>query len=415
VAVQGLSARTTVLYSVANAGANMVAAFTNAALPLYLLPYGLPGWAVGLLAQERSGVGGLVQPVIGWLSDRTRTRLGKRRPYFLIGAPLTALALAYLTLHPPLVATVLVVAVLAFLLAVANDPYIALLADMVPEEQRGRVGSIQGLFGMLGQVAVLLAAAFLWQSHESLVILGVGAGLVVCFGVTFLGVREPPSGPPPPRSAGPSRSPIAYARDVLGYREVAKYAAAMSAFWCGGGAATPFLTRFGVFELGLDERTSFLLVMLLVLCTGLAAYPAGWLADRIGKKRVMSTGLGFFACAVLIASQARTLEQLIPAIVVVGAANTIPYVLNYPMLADLIPKSRAGEFTGLGSMVWSISQPIGALLAGALVDVSGSYRLAFLFSGVMMIVSFSILRTVHPPTSTSSEAAAIVAAPVAGA
>ena len=48
----------------------------------------------------------------------------------------------------------------------------------------------------------------------------------------------------------------------------------------GGGAATPFLTRFGVFELGIEEGTSFLLVMLLVLCTGVFAYPAGLLGDR---------------------------------------------------------------------------------------------------------------------------------------
>src|SRR5690242_17586882 len=59
-----LSRRTMLLYSVASAGKNMVDAFSNAALPLYLEPYGLPGWLVGLLAQERSGIGGLVQPAI---------------------------------------------------------------------------------------------------------------------------------------------------------------------------------------------------------------------------------------------------------------------------------------------------------------------------------------------------------------
>src|ERR1043166_35931 len=112
-----LSLRTMLLYSVASAGTNMVAAFTNAGLPLYLVPYGLPGWLVGLLAQERSGVGGLVQPVVGLISDRTRTRLGKRRPFFLIGAPLTALGLIVLTFHPPLAAMLGVVSILAFLLA----------------------------------------------------------------------------------------------------------------------------------------------------------------------------------------------------------------------------------------------------------------------------------------------------------
>src|SRR5579872_3413970 len=158
-----LSLRTMVLYSVANAGVNMVSAFTNAALPLFLIPYGLPGWLVGFLAQERSGISGLIQPLIGLLSDRTHTPFGRRRPFFLIGAPLAATALAFLTLNPPLVPMIAVVSVLGLLLAIANDPYVALLADMVPSAQRGRVGSFMGIFGMVGQVAVLLMAAVLWQ------------------------------------------------------------------------------------------------------------------------------------------------------------------------------------------------------------------------------------------------------------
>src|SRR5204862_6850714 len=177
-----------------------------------------------------------------------------------------------------------------------------------------------------------------------------------------------------------------YITDVLQYREVAKYSLAMTLFWLGGRAATPFLTRFGIYELGVDEGTSFLLVMLLVLVTGAFAYPAGYLGDRFGKKRVQSAGLAFFAIAVLIGSQARTMEQLLPAIFFVGIGNTIPYVLNYPMLADLIPKERAREFTGWGSMLWSVCQPIGALLVGALSDATGSYRAAFVFARALRAV-----------------------------
>lgn len=189
--IQPLTHRGMMLYSVASVGTNVVAAFTNAALPLFLLPYGLPGWLVGLLAQERSGIGGLVQPLIGLLSDRTRTRFGKRRPYFLVGAPTTALSLIALAFHPPLVPMIALVSILALLLAVANDPYIALMADLAPEHQRGRLGSYMGIFGMGGQVLMLVAAGFLWESNETLVIWGIAAVLVVCFAITFFGVQEP--------------------------------------------------------------------------------------------------------------------------------------------------------------------------------------------------------------------------------
>ncbi|HET8628387.1 MAG TPA: MFS transporter [Thermomicrobiales bacterium] len=400
-----LSLRTMLLYSVASAGKNMVDAFSNAALPLYLEPYGLPGWLVGLLAQERSGIGGLVQPAIGALSDRTRTRFGRRRPFFLVGASLTALALVFLAFHPPLVPMLAVVAILSFLLAVAADPYLALMADMTPERQRGRLGSYMGICAMAGQVVLLLLASKFWQAHERVVIFAAAGGLLVCFGVTFAGVREPAVPARRPAPARPRFTPGRYLRDVLREREVAKYSLALTFFWLGGGAAAPFLTRFGVHELGLSDGTAFFLVMLIVLCTAVFAYPAGYLGDRYGKKVVQSAGLLFYGVAILVSSQVRTLEQILPAIVFVGLGNTIPTVLAMPMLADLIPKARAGEFTGLGSMLWSLSQPLGALIGGALADASGGYRLTFVFAGLMMFVSFALLQTVrtgsraHPQAS----------------
>ncbi len=404
---QRLTLKTMLLYSVANCGVNMVSAFTNAALPLFLLPYGLPGWLVGLLAQERSGVGGIVQPIIGRVSDRTRTRFGRRRPFYLVGAPITALALAGLALHPPFAITLALISILALLLAVANDPYIAMMADIAPEEQRGRLGSFVGILGMGGQVVALLAMAMFWDEHQPLVTIGIGVGLVICFAITFLTVPEPPIPAAAPKEAAHSPTggvPIVrYLKDVFSYREVAKYSVAMAFFWLGGGAASPFLTRFGVAELGVSEQTAFILVMLLVLGTGVFAFPAGLLGDRWGKKRVMSVGLAFFAVAIIIGSQARTMEQLLVAILFVSLGNTIPFVLNYPMLTDLIPQERAGEFVGLGSMLWSIGQPVGALLGGALFDVTGGYRVTFIFSGLMMIAAFVALQQVRPPTRSTAQ------------
>src|SRR5919109_4761808 len=107
-------------FSLGNLGGNMVNAFSNTALPLYLGAYQLPNWLIGLLAQERSLVGGFIQPVVGALSDRTRTPLGRRRPFFLVGVPLTALSLVLLAFHPPLWTVLAIIPFLSFFLAVAN-------------------------------------------------------------------------------------------------------------------------------------------------------------------------------------------------------------------------------------------------------------------------------------------------------
>jgi MFS family permease len=90
------------------------------------------------------------------------------------------------------------------------------------------------------------------------------------------------------------------------------------------------------------------------------------------------------------------MEQILPAILLIGIGNTIPFVLNFPMLIDLIPQERAGEFVGLGSLLWSVGQPFGALIGGGLADVTGGYRVTFIFAGIMMIAAFLVLQTVRP-------------------
>ncbi len=68
-------------------------------------------------------MGSLVQPIVGRISDRTRTPLGRRRPFFLIGIPLMAVALLILATHPPFWLMLGIMTIAAFFLSIAWDPY----------------------------------------------------------------------------------------------------------------------------------------------------------------------------------------------------------------------------------------------------------------------------------------------------
>src|SRR5438445_961002 len=128
-----LTMRESAIYALGNFGANVVYAFLNLAAGLYLERYPeVPTWAVGLLSQERSLAGAVVQPIVGAWSDRTRTRIGRRRPFFIGGVSLTAASLLFLAGFPPLVPMLVVLSVNAFFLNVAVDPYLALMSDLVP-------------------------------------------------------------------------------------------------------------------------------------------------------------------------------------------------------------------------------------------------------------------------------------------
>lgn len=105
----------------------------------------------------------LVQPLIGYYSDRTWGRLGRRRPYFLAGALLAALALLGMPNSGVLLAAAVFLWLLDASLNIAMEPFRAFAGDMTPDDQRAQAFAFQTAFIGAGAVLGSLApAAFNW-------------------------------------------------------------------------------------------------------------------------------------------------------------------------------------------------------------------------------------------------------------
>ena len=114
----------------------------------------------------------LVQPVIGSMSDRTWGRLGRRRPYFLVGALLSSAALVLMPNAPSLWIAAGLLWVLDASINVSMEPFRAFVADLLPEEQRTRGFGMQSLFIGLGAV---VASALPWIM-TNIFHVGIGSG-----------------------------------------------------------------------------------------------------------------------------------------------------------------------------------------------------------------------------------------------
>jgi maltose/moltooligosaccharide transporter len=101
----------------------------------------------------------LVQPVIGYLSDRTWGRLGRRRPYFLYGAILATAALLVMPNSPALWVAAGTLWILDASINISMEPFRALVGDMLPDRQRCFGYSLQSWFIGVGAV---VASALPW-------------------------------------------------------------------------------------------------------------------------------------------------------------------------------------------------------------------------------------------------------------
>jgi maltose/moltooligosaccharide transporter len=105
----------------------------------------------------------LVQPVIGYLSDRTWGRLGRRRPYFLVGAILASCALFIMPNSPSLWVAAGMLWIMDASINISMEPFRAFVGDMLPDEQRTKGFAMQSFF--IGTGAVI-ASALAWLLTE---------------------------------------------------------------------------------------------------------------------------------------------------------------------------------------------------------------------------------------------------------
>ena len=99
----------------------------------------------------------LVQPIVGHFSDRTWGPLGRRRPYFLIGAILSTLALFVMPNSPYLWVAAVTLWILDASINISMEPFRAFVGDMLPSEQRTRGFAMQTIF--IGTGAFLASLA----------------------------------------------------------------------------------------------------------------------------------------------------------------------------------------------------------------------------------------------------------------
>jgi maltose/moltooligosaccharide transporter len=385
----------TLVYSAGSVGAGAFFAFNNFVLPQLLKAAGAGDLLTGLLSSTRSIEGAIIQPTVGALSDRTRGRFGRRRPFIALGIPLSAVFFVVAASQHNVLGLTIGIFLFSIFFNAAADPYVALLADITTVSERGILQGVSTAIQLGSQVAFLLliSTASAGGGIPSWSYLLVAGLMVGTFAITVLGLREPDIVDLTEERLGLRR----YLAELTEHRQALRYLAAIFVFMVGFSAVLPYLTLFITVDIGETEQIALALAAGTLLVTAIAAVGFGKLADRIGTKPVLVAGWGLLAIAAFGGIVIQRLPETIAVVLLAGIGNGAATAAGWPLLAALVPPEKTGVFAGLKAAAESIAIPASVVVAAELFLPRFSYRGVFvLLAGAILIALAVLIRYVQP-------------------
>lgn len=369
--------------------------------------FGLSAFATGVIMSLDNIAAVFIQPWIGLKSDRTRTRLGRRLPFVLMGAPLSAIGLMAIPcavkLIPPaqsgqithlmgpfaLLVTALGLTLLAS--AVYRTPAAALLPDIVPSHFRSQATGIINVLGGLGVVIGWFGGGWLFDQDVALPFLTGGLILLLTSGLMVLGIKERPPHAPEISSA---QSPGLFDYIEAAWRTPDKSAIylllAIFTWFLAYNTLETFFTSYASFELGIATGQAARLFTVAGGVFMAAAIPVGYLAGKFGRKRIIIGGLVAFMGAVLLIWSSHQLILISAALVIVGLGWAMININSLPMVLDSVPAEQAGAYTGLYYFASMSAAIIGPMVIGRVIDTLG-YRAMFGAAAAALAVAALLL------------------------
>ncbi|BDG71594.1 MFS transporter [Roseomonas fluvialis] len=337
----------------------------HALLPVYLVVVlGTSTMTVGIIEGIAEATAAITKVFSGALSDR----LGKRKLLAATGYGMAALTKPIF----PLAETVGWLIGARFIdrigKGIRGAPRDALVADLAPADMRGAAFGLRQALDTVGAFAgPLLAIALMWWTADNFhfvfwvaVIPAVGAFLLILFAV-----QEPAR---PPGLAKP-RVPLSLA-------ELRRLPAAY--WWVVAVAGVFTLARFSEAFLVLRAQQAGLALVLvpgvLVLMNvvyALSAYPAGVLADRMDRGKLLALGLGCLIAADLTLAAFDGLAGIALGIALWGLHMGLTQGLLSTLVADTAPAALRGTAFGMFNLACGVAMLGASVLAGALWDWFG--------------------------------------------
>ncbi|MCL2176888.1 MAG: MFS transporter [Firmicutes bacterium] len=403
--------------------------FNSAVPPILRQQFDLSGTQIGLVMGLNALFGLMLSPLVGLLSDRTRTRFGRRLPYILGGAIAGGVAFILMPFGidtGQLWVFMIILVIAVFAVMFFRTPAVALMPDVTLKPHRtvgngiiNVMGVLGGLIGMIlfmlintdtrvGEDGTYTFTYMIMDNRVTIAFVLVGALIIMANLVLFITIRENKLVEKRERlqeelglieeESGLEKGSGLSKEQKVG---LALLLGSVFLWFMAYNAIETWYTTYAFYVLDFDAAGAGF-GMIFALAFGFMAFiPASILAVKIGRKRAVMLGilimLAGIAIVPFITYEIRFLIYLPMALVGIGWATI--NASSFVMVVELSKNANLGRFVGIYYVASMSAQAITPFLSGLLSDIvenqTGSLetglRAVFIYAGIFMALAFIVM------------------------
>ena len=384
-------------------------------------------WLVGIIMACDNLAALILLPIFGRLSDKTRTPIGKRMPYILVGTLVAAVAFPFIPLffHKNNIAgMVIMMGVVLMFMMMYRNPAVALMPDITPKPLRAKANGIINIMGYVGGAFATVLGIFLklsdyinvadearklWIIEIPFIVASVL--MVLSALVLFATIKENKVEEEMRDEMIEGERLAAIATPVTDDGPMSKenkqmllaILGAEFLWFMSDNALGTYMGNYVIYYLNSASSNTMLLTIFGGLASVVGFAIAGSIADRIGRKWTVSCGLGLTFLGLILmcfvapsgkvvgANGEFSFPVLLYAVGVVrGFGMALVHNCSFPMVVELCSSRQIGTFTGYYYTASMSAQTVTPILLGLFLNRTLAWKTLPVYTCILTLLSFTV-------------------------
>ncbi|HEY0123408.1 MAG TPA: MFS transporter [Rhizobium sp.] len=311
-------------------------------------------------------------PIFGQLSDRTRSRFGRRRPWLIGGVIVGSLAQLVIAYSSNL----LIIGIAWCAVQVAYNAMLAALVavvpDQVPEQQRGMISA---LAGMSVYVALLIGSAVVsltGTGSNAMFLVPTAIGLVTIIGFAMLLDDRPTDNEPAPTGNLLGELAASFWVNPMKYRDFGYAWLSRFLVFFGFAVLTSYQVYYLTDQLGVTEagigQTMFFSILITTCCVVASSIVSGYLSDRTGRRKpFVFAAAATYALGIAVIMMAPDLTMFFVGVAISSVGFGVYYAVDQALVVDILPDRETNAAKNLG--VLNIANAVPQSIAPAIAPI----------------------------------------------